>query len=270
MPYPSRIPLKGVRNTRDLGGFPLAGGKMVSPHRLLRSGALASLTAEDRALLTGEFHLQTVIDFRTRVERLEQPDPLIPGVVFRMCPIFEESAPGITREQRAGGQMAHQMLTDMKNRGLSATAYMAHMYQELILSDHSRQQYRSFFNLLSEQEGGAVLWHCTAGKDRVGVGTALLLLALGGSYEDVMADYLLTGEYLQEEAELLLCRMEPFLDTDALSCMRAMLGVRADYLGAAIDAMQEYSGSVDAYLSGQMGLTPPQRDRLRALFAVPE
>ena len=57
--------------------------------------------------------------------------------------------------------------------------FMLKQYESLVHDEYSIKQYARFLDVLLHQNEGAVLWHCSAGKDRVGVGTALLLCALG-------------------------------------------------------------------------------------------
>lgn len=61
-----RISLEHAPNTRDLGGMETKDGRTVKSRRLLRSGALGGLTEEEGRILTEEYGLNLVIDFRTR------------------------------------------------------------------------------------------------------------------------------------------------------------------------------------------------------------
>ena len=74
------------------------------------------------------------------------------------------------------------------------------IYHQLAYDEYCQSQYAQFFELLTEEREGAILWHCSAGKDRVGIATALLLTFLGFDYETVMQDYLLTNQYVMPEA----------------------------------------------------------------------
>ncbi len=49
---------------------------------------------------------------------------------------------------------------------------MDKLYENLVMDEHAAAYYSRFFDILLEADDRAVLWHCTAGKDRVGVGTA--------------------------------------------------------------------------------------------------
>ena len=61
----TRIPLEGLHNTRDLGGFETADGRKIRPRRLIRSGQLSGMTEKDKQVLTEDYGLRTDVDFRT-------------------------------------------------------------------------------------------------------------------------------------------------------------------------------------------------------------
>ncbi|MFN8607385.1 MAG: tyrosine-protein phosphatase [Vulcanimicrobiota bacterium] len=150
------IPLEGTRNTRDLGGMPVAGGHVRSG-RLYRSGALCFVTASDLEKLQG-LRLRTVVDLRTDKE------------------IEKDGA---------------DRLVLSENLRLPMTAYHGHgaeAYRSLVLQN--TQVLRRFFALLASPDSYPVIYHCSAGKDRVGILTALLLDALGTPRPLIMDDYL--------------------------------------------------------------------------------
>ena len=67
---------------------------------------------------------------------------------------------------------------------------MLKQYESLVHDEYSIKQYARFLDVLLHQNEGAVLWHCSAGKDRVGVGTALLLCALGVPKKTIYEDFM--------------------------------------------------------------------------------
>ena len=93
--------------------------------------------------------------------------------------------------QKSEEDMMKLLVQQMSTSEKAAEEYMAGLYRNLVMDPFSRQQYRKFFGILLDQKEGAVLWHCSAGKDRVGVGTALLLSALGIPRETILADYMI-------------------------------------------------------------------------------
>ena len=99
-PKGARIAFQSLANTRDLGALKAADGRVILPHRLLRSGDLYHLSNEDQRVLLEEYHLTKVIDFRTEKERERRPDTVLKGVTYVQNPILDEETMGITRERR--------------------------------------------------------------------------------------------------------------------------------------------------------------------------
>lgn len=274
----SRIPLQGIGNTRDLGGFVTKDGRCICSHRLLRSGTLMSTTKQDRKLLTEEYCLKTIVDFRTLAEQAGQPDPEIEGITSICNPILEEAALGITREnedEKAGVEKRDIIAEVAKNigsQGNVAEQYMKNMYLDIIRSDYSRAQYKKFFSVLLEQKEGAVLWHCSAGKDRVGVGTALVLSALGVPRDMIIADYMKTNEFGKQEIYALMKKIEEKLDTstpkgkEMLAGIRLLFTVEATFLLSVFEQIDNKYGNIEAFLEQEMGLNSVNRQKLQNMF----
>jgi protein-tyrosine phosphatase len=131
-------------------------------------------------------------------------------------------------------------------------------------------RYRLMFAEILAQDSVPFVVHCTGGKDRAGMASALILLAVGVSEEQVMEDFLLTNDLLAEviEQRLLAIRFLSLFRTDPEQ-VRPLMGVERRYLQAGLDAMREKHGSVDAYLELELGLGPDERGRLRELLLEP-
>ncbi len=90
---PQAIALEGISNLRDLGGWPVAGGR-VRRGRIFRAAALAGMTAADTDVLTG-LGLRTICDLRGREESAGAPSPLaaLGGSACTRCRSNRASAP---------------------------------------------------------------------------------------------------------------------------------------------------------------------------------
>ena len=106
-----------------------------------------------------------------------------------------------------------------------------------------------------------LVFHCTAGKDRTGMGAALLLSALGVSRDDIMADYLLTNRLYRRDA-----RVEEAAPPEVLD---VLWQVQPDFLHAALRAIDTDFGGMAAYLAGPVGLDAPTLQRLREQLLDP-
>jgi protein-tyrosine phosphatase len=241
------IALQGASNLRDLGGWPAAGGKQVRRGLLYRAPALIGLTAEDEATIAA-LGLRTVCDLRGVRER--EVTPVILGDARHVhLPIEPSVGAGLRDILRTGQASGHVSPADMF--ALLREAYEAYALLSAV-------QYRRLFEQILAPGGLPLLLHCSAGKDRTGFGSALILTALGVAWEDVLTDYLATNLQWKREIASKL-ELPPEL-ADVL------LSVHADLLTAAFDAARRAHGSMDAYLETELGLDAPARAKLAALL----
>ena len=210
-----------IQNLRDLGGIRTASGETIKRGCFIRSANLSQAEEQD---LEG---ISEVIDLRTQRERREIPDRLF-GRNGLSIPIFDEVKTGISHEretERKGPpDMGVLYLWMVKNHQDSFTK---------VLTAIMRHDFSS----------GAVLWHCTEGKDRCGLTTALLLELLGVDRKTIMEDYLKTNEVNIPKAEKLREKLrEERGDEVAESVYRAFIADRAYLEGAwgVIDADPQF------------------------------
>ena len=120
-----------------------------------------------------------------------------------------------------------------------------------------------FEHLLDEKNLPAVV-HCTAGKDRAGMASALILLALGVPEETVMHDFLLTNHYTAERIEKAIFMAELFsfwsLDGERL---RPLLGVEQRFLEAAFEGIDAEHGDFDTFRREGLKVSDAQLAALR-------
>ena len=248
--------LRGAPNTRDLGGLPTMDGRMIRPGLLLRSGELAGITERDA-------------HFRTDLEREQKPDRVLPGVQYVHCPIVQQAAAGLTREEHADPYAA--VVAHAKAMAGRERAFMCELYRSLVTQEFSIAHYRRFFALLLAQTDGALLYHCTAGKDRVGVGTMLLLTALGVDWPVIVENYLIPNERMAASTDCLLTAVADYdLSEAEREVIRTFDRADAAFLTAARDAVAERYGSVDAFLTQALGVGAAERAALRARYLTAE
>ncbi len=238
-------------------------GKTICPHRLIRSGRLDGLTEEDMRILLDEYDVKTVVDFRTDSEREETPDPDLENVTILLHSILDAREMGALHSHKFADLKTHSAFVDAMHAGLiDPDEFFGIFYRGLISSPHAIENFRAFFETLLKQETGAVLWHCTAGKDRTGIATVLLLFALGVSQEDILYDYLITNTFLKFYVHH---TDQPKLEGNVIP-MRKRRGVQESYFVTALAAINDNFGSMKQYLEQQMGLTPQKIDQLKALY----
>ncbi len=243
------IPLQAASNLRDLGGWPTRDGRHVRTGLVFRAPALSRLSAEDAAAVAA-LGLRTVCDLRGVSEAAHNPVNL-PGATRLALPIEPSVGAGLRDILRTGQDSGHATPQDMLD--LLRDAYRAYALQ-------SFPQYRALFAALLAPDGTPLLLHCSAGKDRTGFGSALLLSALGVAWPDVMEDYLATNA---------LWRREIAGNFDLPPAVADILfSAHAELLTAAFEAVDAEYGSLDAYLARAIGLDDTARAALRGRFTA--
>ena len=264
----SRIPLEGAPNTRDLGGYRGAGGRMVKRHRLIRSGALFGLSQEDARILREEYGLAAVVDFRTRAEAEERPDTPVEGVSYVSLPVLREAQLGMTHEENPDRKISLMEL--VQDESTDAVGFMQKIYEALVHDAHALSQYREFFQILLRQKEGAVLWHCSAGKDRAGTAAALVLEALGVEREVIYRDYMLTNLYVRERLAQMLGRAaSQGADERALTGIAVMNCAKREFLESVFGAIEADYGDTRRFFQAKMGLGPAELENLRENYLAP-
>jgi len=158
----------GGRNFRDLGGHPTAEGRRVRRGHIYRSAHLAEMPDEHPLR---ELEVRTLVTLQSRIEvsRLGGPEPtLLELVRWEHIPIGDQwfTDEGFTEVTREPGREHLVLVTDFK------------------------EAWRSFFNLLAESEAYPLVFHCSAGRDRTGVGAMMLLELLRVDRTRIVADFL--------------------------------------------------------------------------------
>jgi protein-tyrosine phosphatase len=252
-----RVPLEGAPNFRDLGGYETEDGRHVRWGQVFRSGALADLTPADLETVDA-LGINLVCDLRSDSEVEEEPDPDVAPEAVRL-PIIDEATDveAITDAVLAGDLDAID--PDLLLEGMPGIA------------TEFPDEWRTLIQRLSEEASRPTNLHCTAGKDRAGWASALVLRTLGVPEDVVMEDYLLSQQYLAESNEETLATVRGIVagvqgvpeDEVDMSTLEALLTVEPEYLQAAFDAVAEQYGDWDTYLTENLGLTPDEIEAFR-------
>ena len=185
--FSRKLNYKSLPNIRDLGGMRTDDGRQIISGKLIRSGHLSGMPEEELEKISGL--VGTVIDFRTDNERLENPDAQIADAAYYHIPIVESFTPGVSREEDSDKRVVEQLLF----KPGEARDYMIRMYRAFA-GDYAVAGYADFVRLLLQGNKKAVLWHCTAGKDRAGTAAVIIEEILGIPREVIIADYLTTNK----------------------------------------------------------------------------
>ena len=247
------IKLYGAKNVRDLCDIPCIDGRRIKQGRIVRSSTLFSITDSDKQTLKN-YGLKRIIDFRTEAEIETAKDKEIEDVVWTFNPIIKALTLGITKKDNSKKELKEIFLDFTIELGKDAPEWLADLYIPLVSDEFSLTHYRKFLDALKENREGCILYHCSAGKDRVGVGTMLILLLLGAKFEDILEDYLITNQSYQDIIDdAVNLGRERGVDEEIIEVIGAVNGVDVRYLSKAYEIIMAH-GSVEAFFKNQLGI----------------
>jgi protein-tyrosine phosphatase len=254
MTDPRVLPMAGIHNFRDYGGYATESGGRLRSGILWRSAHHEQASDADLAVVDS-LRIDTVIDLRGDDERAAHPCRRAPGFAARVM-----FAPGIT-----AGLAPHLAAAKTGITAAVARERMIATYQDMPYRPVLAQSLRLYLAALAEYDSPSLV-HCVAGKDRTGFAVALVHRLLGVHEDDVMTDYLLTNiagridERVAQGAAVIRQRYGGDIKDDAI---RTLMMVSPAYLDAAFAAIRERHGTLAQYAEDVLGLTPAMHDAMR-------
>ncbi len=265
------LPVKGIVNARELGGYPVQGGTVRSG-LLLRTAHLADATDADIRYLSG-LPVVKVIDFRMEEEKKGTADRQVPGADHIALPVDASgnaAAQASEREKKrftGGRKFDYKKIIMLAAFNDLAKKIARGMYPTLFFDPVCQKQYAEFFRIVLSTENGAVLFHCTQGKDRAGIASALLLAALGASRETIIADFDATNRVYESDVRKYTRRVKFWGGKEEeIGVVKAILGCNTDNFVKVLDRIDAEYGSLDAYLEKALGVSAADRAVLRGRY----
>lgn len=260
--YRRLLPLEGGSNFRDLGGYPTNDGGRVKRGLLFRSGAMTGLTDKDRNYLD-RFGFKTIIDLRSTEEVELYPNHWAVEsnidyvqVPYSMLKMMAKAVDASEQEDGDGhGGMYDTLLTTIE------------------------PQLKLYFEALLQGRVPLVV-NCSAGQDRTGVTSALLLASLGVSREQIIEDYLLSTDFRRPLIEAGGVDLKEVAKTNGFAAMMLRYGEGKDpsrpsplvtaegvpFIVATLEIIEKEHGTAEAYLTNELGLSGSDLMKLKSLY----
>jgi protein-tyrosine phosphatase len=260
------IALEGNSNFRDIGGYETVDGRFVKWGLIYRTGILTYLTPADFAYLS-QLDVRVVCDFRSHQEKEQDPEQWIPNSSASLIalPIGADNRKSSSASLQQFAQ-GHPSTEQLRQRMLKAYSTFALQFSP------------EFAKVFAElrQEHLPLVYHCTGGKDRTGVFTALLLRVLGVPQQTILDDYLLTNKFLilpddkTPASQKQRAQMESMMKTFTPEQRQTLIDAAPEYLDAAFAAIEQRYGSFDDYRREALQLSDSDVSALRARLLTNE
>lgn len=250
------LPLEGICNFRDMGGYETTDGRRIRWNQFYRSAALGQATANDLAYLKA-LGLKEILDFRSGAEAAKDVDPQFAGcrnINISALPMVDKVEESFTTESLF--EQASQL-----RPGESPASLMSHGYREMVFNNNA---FKKMVKLMQGEVTTPFLIHCQSGKDRTGIGSALLLLILGVPLSVVKEDYLLSRVYMRSCRDRLANKYKDWLNTSSkLELFNLLMTVREEYIDNAFHEISTRYPNLETYFDKEYGLKEKDIKQLR-------
>ena len=272
-----RVPIPGLYNCRDLGGYPTDSGTLTKWGLIYRSDAPDHLEETDVAYLE-KMTFASVIDLRAPAEIALRPD--IPfGEVhhYNFDPHAKvarrasetPSATSNKDKQKVEKLVALSQTQSGQAQLIEMQQQMVVQMRDLVLSEQAKVAYTNFLQVLLRGEV-PTLFHCQGGKDRTGWAAAIILGLLGVSKDIIYQDYFLTEACNRPRNEQRMAVYKQYTNNRfVLDYLGSLQQTKAEYLDSAFQTMEEAYGGMEEYAKQALGVTEVQLNQLRERYLYP-
>ncbi|MDR0230381.1 MAG: tyrosine-protein phosphatase [Flavobacteriaceae bacterium] len=244
------VVLNKITNLRDLGGYITQDNRQIVWGKFYRSGHLHKLKRKEFKNFE-ELNITTVIDLRTDKEIGKKPDVLPLQVNHQVKQAYEDSEDMFTKTRK---DVLKGLVTPKQADSLVSVFYSLYTF------DRPKVMQDIFKELLTTNE--AVLFHCSAGKDRTGMVSALLLSILKVDRKTIIEDYLLSNNYREEQIVSLMKLAKVgkvFYPKVDYQVIENFSWVKAIYIQAMFDSIDAKYGNIDNYIRDVLKISDKER-----------
>lgn len=247
----NQFQIKKVANFRTVGNIKNIDGRTLKEGKFYGSAHLHQLRKKSIKDFE-KFGIKEIIDLRNSKEISQKPDQLSNAFIYKNYSAFEDEGDQLNQAKKlvlkgkVNGSDANQRMLDFyKNYATENPKIIKHIIHEILDSENP------------------ILYHCTAGKDRAGIITALILTILKFDRETVENDYLLSNNYREKlvQKRLHLAKNLHFLYPKMdLNVIEKLSWIEKDYLDAAFLEIDNKYGSIDTYIQQELGISENKRN----------
>ncbi|GEM_PF-300986 len=266
------LPVAGMYNLRDIGGYLTESGKRIKWGKVYRSDYFALL--EDAGLdYMKSLEIRTLIDLRGEQEIEERPNRVFgESVRTYICnPNAQTAAEAGTlyknEQLNETDALVEQARVEVAKDAKAGDKKMIQQQQSFVEAEDSRRAFGTALQILAQPETSPMVLHCRGGKDRTGFALMLLEGLLGLSKEQMVYDYMLTHRARAEKNTSYYKKyLELAKDEKVAAYLFSFFDTKPEYINASIDKIVSECGSIKEYTQNVLGITDVEVSKLEALL----
>lgn len=258
------IDVCSVENFRDQGGYINKSGKTVAWGRFFRGGAFSNVT-DNQKIYLDNLGIKNIFDYRGKNEAVHSPDYVPINSNQNHIPAIKENEDNVnmtavyTLEDHI---KSFTSLNDMDH----AFEEFRNIYKALPFENPA---YQAMINSLDNVETAHIYQHCSAGKDRTGVGCAILLTSLGVDEHTVIGDYCLSATFRENINEEYIQKISDSIQNEkVISFIRRMLSVEESLIKTSFNEIYAKYPDFDTYLNAEYDVTKDRLNHWRNIHCI--
>lgn len=254
------LPIPGLNNFRDYGGYVGAKGKHIKWGELYRSNHLHGLAPEAKQYIEA-LNIQTIIDYRSEHEISKSPNDHVGEKrtvnVDPSAHTAELAAQFAAKPDNENQALIDNIIGSIAKEHINGKGeQVLEQYRNFILSEKSKSAFRQMIQVMLDKNSAPSIQHCRGGKDRTGYGVLLVMTMLGVSKEDIIADYMLTLENRLARNEYKMAQYRQITDDeDVLAYLLSLIDTREYFIEEVYKTMEMIAGSAENYIKQELGFS---------------
>lgn len=266
------LPVEGMNNFRDMGGYETEDGHHVKWGKLYRSDHIYN-AKENGIEYLRKLGIHTIIDYRSPDEQAKYPNKIISDEVkkYSLDPSAHtaELAAQFTSSKESEDVNLVNKIIDQKNKGQLVNRYdiVMEQYSNFVTKDKSKQAFKEMLIIAADPSSAAMVQHCRGGKDRTGFGSMLLLGLLGVKKEYLIHDYMLTHTNRIKRNNFKMDIYRKYTsDPVVLEYLYSLIDTRSEFIEASYDAIINTYHSIEGYAKQELGITDELINQLKSNY----
>lgn len=266
------LPVAGMNNFRDMGGYETYDGHHVKWGLLYRSDHFYHTKEAGLAYLKG-LGIHTIIDYRSVDERSKYPNQEISDGVHTWCldpsaHTAELAAQFTSSKEQEDENLVNKIIVQ-KEQGCLVNRYdmVMEQYHNFVFKAQSKEAFSKMLQITAQPQAAPVVQHCRGGKDRTGFGSMLLLGILGVKKEAIIQDYMLTHDNRRERNAVKMEIYKKFTqDPVVLDYLYSLIDTKEEFIEASYDAIIKAYQSFEQYVKSELGISEAEITALRDYY----